>query len=395
MRRLRAALAVTLVEVLAAACSASIPRAGAPGQAPSFREPDVRAEIAPVKMLKLQLAGKVPTALHRAVLKHILAEVERRGRPVIRFHGGAVVGQWVSGGYFGYIFGQNKKGNATVTAIDTVANGCYYNYGLKVDHSRNLWTSCYNNAIAEGGAVQEYSPGSGTPAKTYNDESDCGSGCAFYGFANDVATDSTKHVFAANEFSESCSTRGCTYYTGPISWWPAGSPSSSATAIADSGLENAYYLDTDRSGNLYVDGYACTTPSVCGYVVDEVKNPASGSPQIVHLITPNNTYVQGLYVSNGGTLLNVVEPDARKIARYPLPFSKRKKPTFLGPTVADYAGFGSPIDGGFDLGDTRITIGDAWGWLDSGKVAQNEWSGVVGINVNEDNLSAQLVPSDK
>ena len=91
----------------------------------------------------------------------------------------------------------------------------------------------------------------------------------------------------------------------------------------------------------------------------------------------------------------VVEPDARKIARYPLPFSKRKKPAFLGPTVTDYAGYGSPIDGGFNLDDTHITIGYAWGWLDSGKVASNTWSGVVGINVNEDDLSAQPVPSDK
>jgi hypothetical protein len=346
-------------------------------------------------MLKLQLAGKIPSALRRPVLEHILKEVERHARPEVRFEPGAVVGTWVSSGYFGYIFGQNKEGSATVTAIDTVANGCYYNYGIKVDHGRNLWTSCYNNAYAEGGAVQEYAPGSGTPSNTYYDEYTCGGSCAFYGFANDVATDSSGHVFAANEFSELCGASGCAYYTFPISWWHAGSSGSAAVGIADSDFENAYYLDTDRSGNLYVDGYGCTATSVCGYLIDEIKRPASASPTIVNLIPPRNTYLQGLYVSNAGTILNVVEPDARKIARYTLPFVPSKKPAFLGPTIEDYAGYGSPVDGGFNAGDSRMVLGDAWGWLDAGNVAKNKWTGVVGINTNQDDLSAQSVPSDK
>jgi hypothetical protein len=375
----------------------------------------------PVNMLKLQIAGKIPSALQRPVLEHILKEIRGRGRPQVPFKQNAGVGMWVSGGYFGYIFGQNKSGNATVTAIDTVSNGCYYNYGIKVDHAQNLWTSCYNNASAEGGAVQEYAPGSAKPANTYRDEYACGRGCAFYGFANDVATDSSGHVFAANEFSELCSSRSCTYYAYPISWWSARSASSAATGIADPDIEKAYYLDTDSAGRLYVDGYGCKqrkefsqplldpasipatlgisdiyATSKCGYVVDEIDHPASAKRRTVtNLIGPGSTYFQGLYVSNGGTILNLVEPDSRLIARYALPFVPGESPSFLGPTVRNYAGDGSPIDGGFNAGDAMMVNGDAWGWLDVGKVQKNRWSGVLSINTNEDNVSAQYVPSDK
>ena len=387
--------ALVLLGATLAGCSmrTTVPYPPAPSQA--LTAAARRDYVGPVKMLKLQIAGKVPSALRRAVLKHILGEIRNRERPHLRFDPNAAVGMWVSGGYFGYIFGQNAKGNVTVTAIDTVANGCYYNYGIKVDHAQNLWTSCYDNAQAQGGAVQKYARGSGTPSATYDDSFACGSGCAFYGFANDVATDSHGHVFAANEFSETCVSGNCTYYTYPLSWWNAGASSAGPSGIADSNLQNAYYLDTDRAGNLYVSGYGCTSSSACGYLVDEIKHPASASPAIVNLIPPGTTYLQGLSVSNGGKTLNVVEPDARTIARYALPFAKSEKPAILGPTIADYAGYGSPIDGGFTADDSRMALGDAWGWIDSGDVALNKWAGIVGINVNQDNLSVAPVPSDR
>jgi hypothetical protein len=387
-------IAILLFAANLAACStiASAPPSAVPGDASLAARHDYTG---PLKMLKLQIAGKMPSALRRGVLKHILGEIRNRQRPRVRFDPNAAVGMWVSDGYFGYIFGQNKKGNVTVTAIDTVANGCYYNYGIKVDHAQNLWTSCYNNAAAQGGAVQKYARGSGTPAATYDDSFACGSGCAFYGFANDVATDSKGHVFAANLFSESCASGGCTYSTYPVTWWNAGASGTSPSGIADSNLQYAYYLDTDRSGNVYVSGYGCTSPSDCGYLVDEIKHPASANPAIVNLIPPGTTYLQGLSVSNGGKMLNVVEPDAREVARYALPFAKSEKPAMLGPTIHDYAGVGSPIDGAFTVDDSRMVLGDAWGWLDSGDVARNKWTGVVGINVNQDNLSVAPVPSDR
>ncbi len=388
-------IALVLIGATLVGCSAFTSGANTPVPAQNAAAGARRDYTGPVKMLKLQIAGKLPSALRRAVLKHILGEIRNRERPQLRFDPNAAVGMWVSDGYFGYIFGQSKKGNATVTAIDTVANGCYYNYGIKVDRAQNLWTSCYNNAEAQGGAVQKYAPGSGTPSATYDDGFACGSSCAFYGFANDVATDSNGHVFAANEFSESCVAGNCTYSTYPVTWWNAGASGASPSGIADSNLQNAYYLDTDRAGNLYVSGYGCTSPSVCGYLVDEIKHPASASPAIVNLIVPGTTYLQGLSVSNGGKMLNVVEPDARKVARYTLPFAKSEKPAFLGPTIVDYAGYGSPIDGGFTADDSRMVLGDAWGWLDSGDVARNKWTGVVGINVNQDNLSVAPVPSDR
>jgi hypothetical protein len=49
--------------------------------------------------------------------------------------------------------------------------------------------------------------------------------------------------------------------------------------------------------------------------------------------------------------------------------------SFLGPTVRNYVGDGSPIDGGFNAGNAMMVNGDAWVCLDVGKVQKNKWSG--------------------
>ncbi|HEV3090590.1 MAG TPA: hypothetical protein VGX91_04000 [Candidatus Cybelea sp.] len=356
-----------------------------------------RGYMSPKRMLELQLAGKLPSALHHRVLEHILRDVEAHRRLDLRVNPNLAVGMWVSGGYFGYIFGQISTGRETATVINTVNNGCYYNYGLKVDHLENLWTSCFNNAYAEGGAIQEYAHNKpNKPSDTYFDYASCGSGCKFYGFPNDVATDESGHVFAANVLSEVCnSSSGCSYDEYAASWWNANAPNSTATGIIDSNFQQTFYADTDKSGNLYLDGYGCTYSSTCGYLLDEISNPTSSSPTITNIIPLGNAYLQGVYVSNAGTVLNVVEPNSRKVARYALPFVPSETPTYIGPTNENYAGFGSPIDGGVNRAETLMALGDAWGWVDLGNLQTKKWSTTINININQDNLSAQYVPSDK
>jgi hypothetical protein len=378
-----------------AACSASSPINAVPEQSAAAGPAAKQGYIPPEKMLELQIAGKIPSAFKRSVLKHILAEAREHRKPDVRVDTRGIVGMWVANGYFGYIFGQNKKGDHTIAAINTNKNGCYYNYGLKVDHDRNLWTSCYNSSAASGGGVQEYAHGSSAPAGTYFDYFSCGGSCEFYGFANDVAVDTSGHVFASNIVAELCKASGCSYSADPVTWWKASSPSSTGTGIVDTDLQNAYYLDVDASGNLYVDGYGCVKgDGGCGYLLDEIDDPTGSSPTIKTLIKPNNAVIlQGVYVSKGGTL-NVVEPNDRKIAQYALPFKTGEQAKMLGPTVTDQAGYGMPADGGFNVNDTAMVLGDAWGWVDVGRMP-NHWNATIGININQDNLAAQYVPSDK
>ncbi len=70
-----------------------------------------------------------------------------------RFDAKAKVGLWADTG--GVIFGQNAKGNQTVTAINVAKNGCEAAGGIKVDHAENLWVACMQYDSGNG-ALLEY-----------------------------------------------------------------------------------------------------------------------------------------------------------------------------------------------------------------------------------------------
>lgn len=390
------------VSAFAAACGGVSPDVP-PGSPPSSQSPaivqvaasDLKGSKGALELLELEIAGEIPVPIARPVLLRMLDHmIAPRRRPQVAGRRDAAVGLWADVTDEGYIFGQDSKGNKTLTAIDSDGNGCLEPYSIKVDHSENLWVACYESN-AEGGAVQVYSRGSQTPSATYADFIPCGSGCFFLGTPFDVATDASAHVFAANSFSEKCHT-SCTYFVYPVVWWNAAAPSSLPTGIKDPNLTNGDYVDVDASGYLYVAGNGCIE-SNCGYLVDEISNPAT-SPSVTNLIPPS-TYSSGfgpLYVSNGGTVLNLVNSGARTMSQFALPWMPSESPfKVLGPTLSNYFNEGYPEGGGFNHNSTLVAIGDAYGWLDVGKVSKNRWSLVTNANLFEGVFDAAYVPSDK
>jgi hypothetical protein len=344
-----------------------------------------------LRLRQLEMAGKIPPALERRILERMGG----RSRLHVTFDGHAVVGLWaIVASAYTYIFGENAKGNKTVTAIDVQSNGCIGPSNLKVDHAENLWLAC-GTSPSDAGVIQAYAPGSKEPAATFTDSFTCGAGCYFDANANDVATDSSGHVFAANPFSETCDP-SCTDWTYPLVWWNAKSASSPATGIAEPDMTNGDYIDVDPSGNLYAEGYGCIE-SQCGAILDEISDPTTASAKITHLIAPyTGSSVGAIYVSNKGQVLNLVDSGSRTMLQYALPWVPHELPfNVLGPTPTNYYGGGYPIAGGFDRADKLAVLGDAYGWLDIGKVAKNRWSAVTNVNLFPGVLGAAYVPSDK
>lgn len=307
----------------------------------------------------------------------------------------AQVGMWVDDG--SQIFGQDSKGTKTITVIVVSKNGCGAPWGMKVDHSKNLWVACEFYGSESFGAVQEYAPGSDKPVATYTESFDCGKGCTFMSNGLDVAFDSSGHVFEANTYSAFC-TPSCSGNVYPVLWWNASSPSSPPTGIADPYLTRGYYIDVDNLGNLYLSGLG-TVGSKSGPLIDEISNPTSSSPTITHLIFASSGSINpnAIYVSNHGKVLNVIDGNVREVSQYALPWVPSESPfNVLGPTRKNYFGAGYPIDGGFNLGDKMMAIGDEGGWIDIGRVKNNHWSVASNYNFEYHGLvDAVYVPSDK
>jgi hypothetical protein len=302
----------------------------------------------------------------------------------------SVVGMWASNG--NQIFGQNAKGTKTLTVLTPSKYGCSPAWGMKVDHSKNLWVACGGYESESTAAVQKYAFGSNKPAATYVESLDCGKGCRFQSSGFDVAFDSSEHLFEANPTSYFC-TPSCTEAAYPVVWWNANSASSNATAISDPNLNNAHFIDVDGAGNLYVSGYAKS-----GTLLDEISDPTSSSPTITTLISdPNSEMPPAVYVSDQGKVLNLIDPTTRTVSQYALPWLSSESPfNVLGPTKTGYFGKGEPYDGAFNLGDKMMAIGDLAGWVDVGRIKNNRWSMALNINFFYYGiLDAVYVPSDK
>jgi len=291
------------------------------------------------------------------------------------------VGLWVASPPKNRIFGQDKSGKKTLVSLNLGTNQCGGPGGIKVDHQERLWVSCTGQDGESELGIQVYDPGRTTPAKTF------GGGTIGYEY-NDVAFDGNGHVFGA--IIGDC-VFNCSSYGG-VEWWSASSPkkgrviSSDALAVAD-------YLDADAAGNLYVGAspksQCCTENSVV-----EINDPTT-SPTITTIISPGSDQLGGIYVSDSGTVLNVVDVTARTISQYQLPWVPSETPfNVLGPTVTRM-GKGQPTSGGFDAGDTQLALGDADGWVDIGNVATNRWSAVSNENLKHGDGGAAYVPSDK
>jgi hypothetical protein len=388
--------ALFMLTALLAACSNATPTTSAlpfgSSTAPQSI-PAARGRLSYPQLLREQIAGKIHSPLARDVLKHQLREYWGHSRPRVKYHPHAAPGLWVSSPSYDFVFGQTVNGRRTVTAINTQANGCSQPYGIKVDHAQNLWVACYYINPTFGGGVQEYAPGTDTPSATYTDSSSCGSGCSFVANAEDVAFDAT-HVFAANPSSQKCVSSSCNSDES-ITWWSVGSPSS-PNALYDPNLFYVDFIDTDGSGNLYVDGVGCIGTN-CGGMLDKISNPTT-SPSITTVVAPGTLQGPGgVYVSNGGTILNVVDQMTRNIYQYTLPATADETAfNVLGPTLKNLFGLGDPVAGGFNLGDTTLALGDSFGWVNTGTVATNKWQAPANYNFSfEGAWGAVYTPSDK
>lgn len=333
-----------------------------------------------------------------------------------RNNGPAAVGLWIAATSQNYIFGEDAGGKKTLAAIDAGANGCAKPTGIKVDHKHSLWAACAAG-YPQPGSVQKYPPGSSAPSATYNDSYSSGSPtadrlivhqpkggggshCTFSGYPTDVAFDSRGHVFAANASSEGecgdliMQPNLITFFDGPVVWWYAQSPKKVHLSISTQAETAAYDLDVDNAGNLYFDGgYGCQYS--CQPAVFELSDPTSASGVLTMLTPPTSDQLGGVYVSNHGSVLNVVDETTRTISQYELPWIANETAfNVLGPTLARM-GKGEPTSGGFNKGDEHLALGDADGWVDIGSVAANHWSAVSNKNLEHGNYGAAYVPSDK
>jgi hypothetical protein len=352
-------------------------------------------------MIYQEAAGKAAAPVTHGVMQRLLATLESGKRPNLARHGGghdANVGLWVADTDYAYLVGLSANGKSTINVVDAESNNCYLPQGLKVDHHKNLWVACqYNYNTFENGIIQEYSS-AGVLLNTYNDTS-CGASCGSSyeaGYPDDVAVDSHGNVFAANIETEviNCNP-SCTYtYSPTVAWWP--SSGGQPTFITDPNMAAngaMLYLDTDKAGNVYVDGNTSITyPG--SPELDEISNPTT-SPTISDLIPPGTiTYGGGVYVSTHGGVqtLNVTDQVARTTSQYPLPFGPLSR--VLGPTLTNFEGNGNPISGGFNKTDTDQVIADGYSWLDVGKVNTNVYSVLTNFNILNPE-GAAYSPSDK
>lgn len=308
-------------------------------------------------------------------------------------HRQSSVGLWVSNLGDSWIVGLDATTHDFVSLLNVGQNGCMDPYGIKVDHSGNLWVACGFNSSMTNGLVQEYAQNTSTPAASYNDAG-CNSPCTSYNATpQDVAFDTNGHIFASNIDSNEC-VPSCTNNLYPVVWWSTGAPNAPPNGIEDPNIIfSGGFLDVDSTGTVYTTGYGCIG-TACGYLLDKISNPIT-SPMVTNLIPPSfAANLEGVYVSKNN-VLNVVDGTSRTIARYHLsPWTGVPFRT-LGPTMLNGSNHGQPVAGGFDQTDAHMALGDVWGFVDLGVVSSNNWSIHKGTNLQDLDIGAAYVPSDK
>jgi hypothetical protein len=374
------------------------------GKRPHYLHPNARiGPISAMRLLELQAAGKLPAPAPAGTMRHVLAELRAHPKRLDLHHlphDTSAVAIWAVNGDSSYLVGQKKGGKKTETAIDLQADNCVDPQSVHVDHSKNVWVGCEYDSDYSLGNVLEFSS-SGTLQGSYTPSCPSPvSSCSYwYSYAYDAATDGTK-VYAAIPFSEEqiCNPN-CSYvYGSGFEYWPAGNASATPTYInvgeACSPVCDTDYVDLDSSGNIWFSYYGCT--SSCGGGLAEVTNPTT-NPKFVPILDPSTFQCPGgVYVSNGGKILNYVDACQRTISQYTMPVTSSSQPEkTLGPTPMNVLGAGQPIGLGFNAHDKAIAAGDSAGWLDLGTTATNKWKAVPSINLGDYVPGAAYTPSDK
>lgn len=373
--------------------------------------PDIGPEILkgglnPLKLLKLQAEGKLPSWVSRRVLQRMIKAREGPRPHLNVLHDTGRVVVWTSNSSYDYLVGISKR-QKTRALTDTAPNGCYMPFTVKVDRERNVWTACeLNNSV--GGAVQEYSR-YGFLKNSYNASPPCSpsAGCqSSFAYIYDGGA-TAKNVFGAVSFAGTytCNLGGCNwqYYVGFVYWTrgkPYGYNKFVALPYGDPGVESVGFMDFDKSGNIWFDYYGCQSLESCGYALGEITNPASPSFGFNTIFAPGafDSCPAGIYMSKAGgaETLNVTDTCSREIYQYHMPVKSSSTPfNVLGPTPSDLGGHGEPVSGGFNKTDTSVVQGDAYGWLDIGSVSSNSWKTAANIDTIPSLSGAAYTPSDR
>jgi hypothetical protein len=326
----------------------------------------------------------------------VLGRPATLGAAAVRLSDNAVA-MFVSDAATSSIFALDSRGKIVRTL-----KGCDTPEGMKVDHNGNLWVACHR-----GASIAEYRPGATTPSLTLLVRA--AGGNPFNPI--DVAVDPLGNVYASTTFFYYCDSI-CHFYPPVITYWTPkdvknlGYPSG---LVADPNLKyQAYYLDAANPDHLYVDYAKCTgssgcnhmscasSPSQCEYGLDEISNPQARRHTVKTIIAPGSAqlgFPGGVYVSNGGTILNTVDQQQGIVDRWTLPgLSPLSK---LGPTPQNRQHTCAPASGGFNKDDSVMALADGGcRAVDLGNVSQNIWRARGNPSFMQP-AGAAFIPSDK
>lgn len=352
-------------------------------------------------LLRLQAEGKLPGPMPRAILQRQLKELTRR--PDLRFNvrpDVAGVKIWASVPNYNALFGLAKRGTTVKVGINTDAAGCDSPVSIKIDHAQNIWAGCESNPLMPGlGVVREWTSPTGSTGYLIQ----CPFGYPQYcssasGYGFDSAENSTYVVasLATYDFDD-CLGTICTDYSGSgFMYWPAGNPEAppGIVQLTCPKICNVYYIDMDNSNDIWFDYYGCQT-SICGYGLAEITSTSSCAFCGLQLIEPPGTYgfAGGVYVSNGGTVLNVIDETGRVVDQYHLPVAVNATPFNISGPIG--FGVGLPVSGAFDSTDTKMVVGDALDWLDRGNIVTDTWKVSRAPTFTSGLGGAAYTPSDK
>ncbi len=299
-----------------------------------------------------------------------------------------------------YLFGLDESGRKIVDTINVGSKGCIAPNSVKIDRNQNIWIDCSNAYTPPGyqgttGSEQEYSR-AGVLRRTYTFTASCPkSGELCEANSLDGGPDDNGHVFVNLSFGA--------YLLGGLRlgfyWWSVGNPTAQPRFV-DVGafcqpICRVLYTDVDNSGNLWF-----TYSNPLGYGLAELAQPTT-NPKLSIVYGPGEyRQASGVFRSDGGKTLNVVDAGTQRIYQYTLPVTSSAKPfNTLGPTptgLSDgYYAYGFPMTGGFNRTGTKLAIGDAGGWLDMGTAAQNKWRAVLNLKFLFHDSAASYTPSDR
>ena len=274
----------------------------------------------------------------------------------------------------GYIWELSKAATVVGVLID-----CKGPEGIKVDHRKNLWVAW--RWLADDPRV-----------RARRDFGDARAEDTSGFFPNDVAVDKHGNVFATNLDGSNRVKSSCTSFPGNVVFWSRRDLQTGATpsgTLNDPNIYEAFFLDTDADGNVYVD--MLNYGSQAGET-DEIVDPLGPSPAIVNTgVTPG--YPGGVYVNIASRILNVLDQNMNTIERYQLPNGPFLQP--LGPMPQNYQGTCNPVSMGFSRGEASVAVADvACKALDKGTVYSNTFTQLVNASFRAP-ISAAFVASDK